>query len=94
MLLAKRKFTVGDKRLYTINYEDFLEEGEKLTTSSASSSSDTAVVTYHGLNSSKTKILFYVDGGTLNETFTVTINGVTDKGQTVIDTIEFTTVSP
>lgn len=94
MLLAKRNFTVGDKRLFTVNYEEFLEPGETMVSGSASSSSSSAVITYHGLNPSQTKIQFYVSGGTLNETFTITLQATSSKGQIINDTIEFLTVSP
>ncbi len=92
MVLAKRPHTVGNRRRYRINYSDWLDEGVTVDTASVVSSSQTATI--DTVSVAGNYVIFFVNGGVLNETFTASIQMVDSKTGIKNDTMEFFVVAP
>ncbi len=92
MLLARRSHTVGNRRRYTVNYCSWLNEGDTVASGTAVSSSLTATV--DGVATGNNKLVFFVNAGVLNETFTVSVQVTTSRGEVKNDTIEFAVLAP
>ena len=92
MLLAKRPHTVGNRRRYRINYSEWLDEGVTVDTATVVSSSATATI--DDVSVEGAKVVFFVNGGLLNETFTATVTMTDSKTGVKIDHLEFFVVAP
>lgn len=93
MLLDKRTVPMGDRRKITIRYEDFLCQGEKLATFTATvSSGAVSTIDTTSISDDETKAVFFVNAATVNETFTATVQVVLNTTEVVTDTISFATV--
>jgi hypothetical protein len=93
MLLGRKNHTVGDDRRWVINYSDFLDKGIILTAATATSDSTTGTVGSVTLSDDRKRVYFYTHGGTLNETFTISLQATTSDSQTINDTAEFFVVA-
>jgi hypothetical protein len=94
MLIGKMQHTVGNSRRRVVDYTTFLEPG-KNSISSATGSADATDVTITSVTVLEgRKVQFFVNGGSLNETFTVTLQLTLRTTETVTDTIQFTCVAP
>lgn len=88
--LAKKAHTVGNRKRWTLTYARWLPEGISIASAVATSSSVTATV--DGVTSKDHHLMFFTNGGTVNETFTVTVQITDTLGQVKNDTVEFTVV--
>jgi hypothetical protein len=98
MQLGNQNITAGDTRRYQVDYTPFLQEGETITGFTLGLTPATATSTVNSLGNSfldvsETQLYLFVTGGNVNENFTVTVQIVTNYGQTVNDTISYTVVS-
>lgn len=93
MVLARRNHTVGNKVFWTVDYGDWLEDGVTIA-SAVVTDNDTSVTVGSPVTEDGHKIRFFVQGGTLNQAFTVSVAMTDSKGQIKNDTIEFTVVAP
>lgn len=93
--LGQQNITAGDIRRYQIDYTQFLQPGEVLTAGGFTVTSSGATSTARGafLNITETQLYFFVTGGNLNESFTVSVQVKTSFGETINDTIAFTVVA-
>lgn len=89
--LAKRPHTVGNKKRYTVNYGRWLPEGVTIASSSVTTTDTSVTITVAA--SADHRLTFFVEGGTLNQTFTVSVQITDSIGQIKNDTIEFSVVS-
>lgn len=95
MLLGQQQITTGDKRRYQVDYTQFLQFGEVLTTSSVSvNSGATSTASGAYFDVTETQLYFFVVGGKLGESFTVSIQVGTNFGEVVNDTIAYMVISP
>ena len=92
MLLAKRPHTVGNRRRYRINYSDWLDEGVTVVSATVVSSSSTATI--DGVTVAGNCVIFFVNGGVLNEEFTASISMVDSKTGIKNDTMDFFVIAP
>ena len=95
MLLDHKPHTVGDRKKYIVDYSQWLNAGDRLvpfvfsaTTTSLTASIDTVTVP------TNTTLQFFVNGGVLNEIFTVSIQITTLLGEVKNDTVEFFVTAP
>ena len=93
MRLSRRAHTVANIRRYIIDYSDWLEDGTYVS-SAAVTSSDTAIATITDMAIAENRVIFFVNGGVLNETFTVSVAMTDSLGQVKNDTLEFFCVAP
>ena len=91
-MIAKRPHTVGNRRRYRINYEDWLEEGVTVDTATVVSSSATATI--DTVSVAGNSVVFFVNGGVLNEEFTASISMVDSKTGIKHDTMDFFVIAP
>lgn len=102
MLIASRAHTAGNSIRYEIDYSQWLEEGRTLKNSgfSAVMIPDTlgnlppADVTINQVSVTSTHLYFFVNGGSLNETFTVQVQITDTLNEVLIDTINFNVIAP
>lgn len=93
MKLASRAHTVGNKVFWTVDYDNWLEDGVTIS-SAVVTVTDASVTVGTPVIEDGHKVRFYVFGGTLNQSFTVSVSIVDTKTQTKNDTIDFTVVAP
>lgn len=91
MAIAKRAFTVGNTKRYTINYGRWLPEGVTIASATVTPSSANASIS--GQVAKDHRLTFLLTATTVNETFTVAVQIVDTIGQVKNDTLEFTVVS-
>lgn len=91
MIIGKFYKAPADRKRYTVNYDDWLDEGELLTdvTVFATVNTDGFFVDGADREDGARGIIFYVSGGTTGMTHTVTITIYTDRQQIKEDTIVF-----
>jgi hypothetical protein len=94
MLLARFDWTAGDKRLRTVNYDDFLADGVTLVTAAVTCPDSSVTISGIDIATNPRKATFFVAGGTVNTTFTVTVQVTDSTGQIVTDTIDFSVGAP
>lgn len=92
MLLGSRQHTVGDIKRWTLDYCRWLDNTATLVTAVVTSSSATCTVT--GATILGPKVIFFLNGGVLNETLTVSVAITDSLGNTKHDTIAFTVLAP
>lgn len=95
MNLGTRNITVADIRRYTIDYREFLPKGIVLKTPVVTLTAGvTSSVSNVQLDDTNTKLIFYVTGGVLNETFTASVQVQDTNSEVINDTINFTVIAP
>lgn len=92
MVLAHKPHTVGDRRRYVVDYSQWLDTGVTLSAGTATTASGTASV--DGVTHDTTTLTFFVNGGILNEIFTVAVQVTDSLGEVKNDTIEFFVQAP
>jgi hypothetical protein len=92
MMLAKRPHTVGNRRRYRIDYSDWLDEGVTVLSATVISSSSTATI--DTVSVAGNFVIFFVNGGLLNETLTATVIMTDSKTGVKHDTMDFFVVAP
>jgi hypothetical protein len=96
MKLKSLPHTAGNVIRYILDYEQFLEPGTTITAFTAvlaPGSSTTATITQTSVNPEGEGV-FFVNGGAVNEVFTVNLQGTDSRGEIVNDTVVFTVVAP
>jgi len=95
MQLGPRILSLGDNARIEVDYKDWLYEGAHLTggvvTLNGSPHSTAGSVT---LNDAKTRLIFFIQAGTVSEVFTVTVQATATDGQIVNDSILITVQNP
>lgn len=93
-VLGKAEHTVNNRTRWIIDYSDWLDRGQHIVTAPVTSSSTTATVDGVALLDDKRHVVFFTNGGVLNETFTVTVVMTDTLTQIKKDTIDFVVVAP
>lgn len=100
MSLGRLTFTAGNKTRFVIEYEDWLLDGETLVSGTVDlNAAFTATVTDITIsavtvNNSKNALRFFLEGGSVEEIFTLDIQITNSRGEIKNDTIEFFVVDP
>src|ERR1700693_4443097 len=87
MLLGSIIQEVGDSLQQTIDYSQWLDEGEILTGVSFTVDSGTATISNVTYSPNKLRVQFLLNGGTLGDSFNVIAIAQTSMGQQRTDTI-------
>ena len=96
--ISQQNITTGDVRRYQVDYCEFLQFGEKLTSFTLAIAPQTPVATStvnagnSFLDVGDTNLYVFVTGGNNGENFTLNVQVKTSYGQTINDTIAFTVV--
>lgn len=95
MLLGSQGIGTTDVRRCSIDYGTFLEKGEIISLATVSVPAGT-VSSVGGTSRSPDdkRFIFYVTAGSVNETFTASIQITTSLSQVINDTMRFTVVAP
>lgn len=93
MLIGGRDITTGDTRRYEVNYQDFLQHGDTISSFTVTTTAPTSRIGTTSRNVTNTSIFFLLTAGTVGEAFTVAVRVVTALGETVNDTLEFKVVA-
>ncbi len=98
MLLKNLNFTAGNKIRYRLDYSNWLEDGSTVASGTATLVAQTPAitdVTISGVLVDPTgHLVFFVQGGSVNETFTVAVQATDSRGEIKNDTIAFTVIAP
>jgi hypothetical protein len=99
MLIGSKQHTAGAKTRWRIDYREWLDDGRtlnQLSGFSATLSVPPALndVTISGVTVTEDDLFFFVQGGSLNEAFTIALQVTDTLGEIVPDTINFTVVQP
>lgn len=98
MLIATRQHTAGNKTRYEIDYDEWLEAGRTLNQISGFSATLVAPapadVAVNQASTTSLRLYFWVQGGAVNETFTVEVAVTDTLGEIVVDTVQFVVVAP
>lgn len=96
MMLGRKPHTVGNATRYSIGYEDWLDDGVSLVSGTAAlvGSLPTDVTITQVAVTPSHRLVFWVTGGSLNETFTVAVRVVDSRGEIANDTVQFYIVAP
>lgn len=88
-----RKHTEGNRRRFIVDYRRWLKAGAYVTEFEAVSSSVTATVTDVSINGDGQGV-FFIEGGELDEEFTVTLTMTSSYTEIKIDALPFVVVAP
>jgi hypothetical protein len=91
-MIASRHHTVGDTRIWTINYEPWLDNAAVIETINVASNSTTCTASAGTI--SGPRVMFTLTGGVLNERLTVTLTMTDSFGNIKHDSIVFTVLAP
>jgi hypothetical protein len=99
MLLGQRALTAGNKKRFVIDYSDWLDDGVTLTTATVvMDPAFTATVTDVTITGVLVQLghllVFFVQGGSVNETFTLDVQIVDSRTEIKNDTIKIAVVAP
>lgn len=89
MRIASRTLSAGSVIRFEVDYCEWLERGRTLVTGTAASEDAPADITINQVSVTSNKLFFFAGGGTVNETFTVTVQVTDTIGESVTDTISF-----
>lgn len=93
-LLGRKFISPGETRKYTIDYNDWLDTTETLSTMTYAVATGPATVPSNATAGDGKSNSFFVTGASLSYTpFNVTITAVTSAGQTKKDHLEFDVVA-
>ena len=92
MLLVSKQHTVGSTKRWEIDYRRWLLNNATIINAIVVSSSQTCTVT--NVQVLGPVVVFYVTGGVVNETCTVTVTMYDSAGNVRPDTLAFTVVAP
>lgn len=85
MLIATRKHTVGNRKRFRINYNEWLDEG--VTVATATVTSPSATTTVADVTVVENYVIFFLVGGVLSESLTLSVQMVDSKTGIKNDTI-------
>lgn len=99
MLLGRKTHTAGNSILYSVDYSNWLQEGESLSSGAVAMSADfTATVTDIVISEVRVTpsgdLIFRMAGGSADETFTLDVSIVNSRGEDKNDTVGFDVVDP
>jgi hypothetical protein len=94
MILARKKFTLGDSRQYSVDYSETLREGYWLTSVAVTSSDPVHFPVTNVLIVEGKVVTFFVSNGILNGNFTVTLVATESNTEVSNHTIEFSVIAP
>jgi len=99
MSLKRIAHTAGNKIRYLLDYNDFLEEGMSLTSGTvvldpAFTATVTDVTITGVLVLPSNHLAFFLQGGSVNETFTLDVQIVDSRGEIKNDTLAFYIIAP
>lgn len=95
----QKVFRAGNKTRYTVDYSNWLLQGESLTMFTAvldpefTATVTDIVITIPTINSSD-EAVFYLEGGSVDEVFTLNIQATTSRDEVKNDAIGFSVVAP
>jgi hypothetical protein len=92
MPLASKRHTVGDTRKWTVDYERWLDNTVDIETIQVQSSSTSCTIQSSQVLGDT--VIFFLTGGNLGETLTVSLHMTDTDGNVKSDQIFFTVVSP
>lgn len=92
MPVASKRHTVGDTRKWTVDYERWLDNTVDIETVDVQSSSTTCTIQSSSILGDT--VVFFLTGGSLGETLTVSLQMTDTAGNVKNDVIAFTVVSP
>ena len=84
MALGKYKLYEGERKRYTISYEEWLEDGEQVFSAEYEVQNETdpeLVIDANVINDGNVSVTFFVSGGVAGETYEVVITMTTSGGQ-------------
>jgi hypothetical protein len=94
MLLASKNHTAGDTTRFVLAYGQSMENAATITSATFQSSSATLTVDPAKVQLLGQEVVFFVAGGVVGETATVTTVMQDSLGNTRNDTLAFTVVAP
>lgn len=99
MLLGQKAFTAGNKTRFEIDYSDWLDEGVTLTAVTVVmdpkfTATVTDVVISGVLVQLGHKVVFFLNGGSVNETFLLDVRATDSRSEIKNDTLGFTIITP
>lgn len=99
MLLGRREHTAGNKTRYVVEYENWLLPGESLSTGTvvldpAFTATVTDIVISGVVTNSSNELVFFLDGGSVDEIFTLDVQITNSRGEIKNDTVEFFVTAP
>lgn len=85
----------GETKRYSIDYSNWLDSGETVTSVSFSvSPNDTLAVLNSSINPSGVLVVFYVEGGTAGSVYETTVTASTSASQVKQDVVQYTIQDP
>lgn len=94
-LRANKVIGVGDKKRYVIDYENWLDTGETLSTVTFTVDTGPATVPSHTIAGDGLSVAFFITGASLSYTpFSLSFEAVTSAGQEKNDHVNFFVVAP
>jgi hypothetical protein len=101
MKIARKPFSAGASLRYVVDYYYWLQEGRTLSETMGDCTATLVIdpdvpgsmipsdVTVNQIQVTSDKLYFFVNGGSVNETFTVQVQAKDTLGEIIVDTIEF-----
>jgi len=93
MILGSKLHTAGDTKRWRIDYSKWLENPANIVSATVTSSSTSCTITPPAIVLGK-EVIFFLTGGTVGETLTVSIVMTDSDTNVKRDTIKFTVVAP
>lgn len=99
MLLGQKAHTAGNKVRYEVDYSVWLEDGVSLTAATVvmdpKFTATVTDVTISGVAMLPShQVVFFLQGGSVNETFTLDVQVIDSRAETKNDTLGFSVVAP
>ena len=94
MLLDHRPHTLGARRKWIIDYSQWLAAGVTVVPVAFSATTTSLTATVDFVSTTATTLQFFLNGGIINEIFTVALQITDSTGEVKHDTIEFFVVAP
>lgn len=93
-MLGRKSHTAGNAIWYGVDYSEWLEQGVTLASGTVALNSEfTATVTDVTISSvsvtASNHLVFKMTGGSVDEVFTLDVQGTTSRGEIKNDTLEF-----
>lgn len=96
--LKNLNFTAGNKIRYRLDYSEWLEDGSTVDSGTATLAVQDPVITDVTVSAvlidPTGHLVFFVEGGSVNETFTVEVQATDSRGEIKNDTIYYTVQAP
>jgi hypothetical protein len=94
MLLTSKNHTAGDTTRFVLAYGQWMDNAATITSATFASSSATLTVDPAKVQMLGRDVVFFVAGGAIGETATVTVTMQDSFDNVKIDTLAFTVVAP